>query len=83
MCLTQFLTERDNVVAGVKNGDYDDEDHSVFAPMANMDMHAGQLSNTVRAKFKHYFNTEAGRMNQLMLTYKKKKFYKIIKLLLY
>ena len=61
MSLTQFLAEReDSIVARVKNGDYDDEDHGVFAPMINTGFHAEQLVNTLRGPFKHYFTIQAG-----------------------
>ena len=36
------LTQRgDNVVARVKNGDYDDEGYGVFVPIANKSMQTG------------------------------------------
>ena len=58
--MVSVVVKGDSLVVRVENGDYDDEHHGVFAPVANMDMHAGQLANTARDYFKHYFTTEAG-----------------------
>ena len=64
MCVSNFLTQiGDSVATTVENGDYDNEGHGVFAPMANMGMHTGQIANIVRDCFKHYSTTEAGRFS--------------------
>ena len=53
-CLTSFFLHRRQCGCYSQNGDYDGEDHGVFASIANTGTHATQLVNTVREYFKCY-----------------------------